>query len=147
MCTLAGLTKSEIIPVLTKRDLEGTSSVAQSSGRTRAATVGLHSEAISVHTGIGLESLAERIRSILESRQPLLYRNQAVLTRARHVRAVKNARAAIDEFMADLGLVQLPLNFAAARLHVAADALLELCGAIGAEEVLEQLFADFCVGK
>lgn len=69
-----------------------------------------------------------------------------LLTRARHRAAVRDAVAALDRF------VERPMGdplaeLGAEDLRAALRAVASLTGAVGREEMLDELFATFCVGK
>lgn len=70
-----------------------------------------------------------------------------IMTRGRHRQHVQAALEALDRFaqLHRQGLVTVDL--AAEELRLAASELGRLTGAIDVEEVLDQLFRDFCIGK
>ncbi len=69
-----------------------------------------------------------------------------VLVRERHRAAL--ARAA-DELGAAVSALEegVPAEFAATHLSAAEEAIVELIGPVGGEEVLDELFRSFCIGK
>lgn len=71
----------------------------------------------------------------------------AVITRARHRRHVEAASEALTRFehLSDQGYMALDL--AAEELRLAASELGRVTGAIDVENILDVLFADFCIGK
>lgn len=69
-----------------------------------------------------------------------------LVTRERQVRALRKARGEVAMFL-DAWDAAVPPEFAATHLQAAAAALEELLGAIGTEDVLDQVFSRFCVGK
>lgn len=68
------------------------------------------------------------------------------LVRRRQVRAVRTARAALEEFR-EARSARAPPEIAAVHLRDAATALERLLGIVDHEEVLDVLFSSFCVGK
>jgi tRNA modification GTPase len=103
-------------------------------------TVPLGAIAISALTGEGLDTLrahlAEAARSLTESTGP------PPLTQARH-------RAALQEAVARLAGAQtadLP-ELRAEDLRLALRALGRITGSVGVEDILDTLFARFCIGK
>ena len=69
-----------------------------------------------------------------------------VLTRARHRAAVAEALAALDRFDAEAEQ-GAELALLAEDLRLAAGAIGGIVGAVGVEDVLERIFAGFCIGK
>ena len=97
---------------------------------------------VSAVTGIGLAQL----KSQLEARvAEALGREEApVLTRARHRRLVEEARAALLRAMPAL---DTGAELAAEEVRVAADQIGRLTGRIDVEDLLEEIFSSFCIGK
>ncbi|KAL7503220.1 hypothetical protein ACHAXN_001989 [Cyclotella atomus] len=71
----------------------------------------------------------------------------AVITRARHRRHVEAAANALQRFEVLSGQGYMALDMAAEELRLAASELGRITGAIDVEDVLDVLFADFCIGK
>lgn len=71
----------------------------------------------------------------------------AVITRARHRRHVEAAADALQRFEVLSGQGYMALDLAAEELRLAASELGRITGAIDVEDVLDVLFADFCIGK
>ena len=65
-------------------------------------------------------------------------------TRARHQKQLRMAR---DQVARALGGLEGPAELAAEDLRLAARALERITGRIGAEDVLDLVFASFCIGK
>ena len=93
-------------------------------------------------------SSATRVRAAIEAvlRARLGAGDDLVLLRERHASALRAAaeatRRAVEALHDDL-----PLEFVAADLRDAAGALDELIGTVVADEVLDIVFARFCIGK
>jgi len=64
-------------------------------------------------------------------------------TRSRHVAQLRSARAGLDRAMAHLSEPEL----AAEDVRLAARALERIAGHLGVEDILDDLFARFCIGK
>jgi tRNA modification GTPase len=98
---------------------------------------------ISCRTGHGIEDLIAAIGHFV--RQSLgIYREGEIVTRARHVALLQNAREALLRFStAKLNGTE----FAAEELRVAADALGCITGTISSDDVLGAIFSSFCIGK
>ena len=71
---------------------------------------------------------------------------EAPLTRLRHREAVRKANVALARAREAAGNA-LPMEFIAADVREAAQALAELTGEIAPEEVLHAIFGAFCIGK
>ena len=71
----------------------------------------------------------------------------AVITRARHRRHVEAASDALQRFEVLSGQGYMALDMAAEELRLASSELGRVTGAIDVEDVLDVLFADFCIGK
>lgn len=100
---------------------------------------------ISAKMQIGLDGLRDAISSRLmprglESREGVLVtnlRHAAAFERA--LQGVEQARQSVEAGMAG--------ELVAMDLRIAADALGEITGAITTDEILERIFAEFCIGK
>ena len=66
----------------------------------------------------------------------------SIVTRARHREALEDVRAALRQ-----ARVQTAAELIAEDLRRAADALGRIVGRTGVEDVLDLLFAEFCIGK
>jgi tRNA modification GTPase len=96
---------------------------------------------VSVRSGAGLDALLEAIQLRLGA---LVQSEPALLTRERHRVAVSDAIAALERAVGnEHGQVEL----VAEDVRLAVVALERLIGRIGVEDVLDQLFAGFCIGK
>jgi tRNA modification GTPase len=69
------------------------------------------------------------------------------LTRARHQVAVAGAVDELERFSQALREGTIPMSIAAIHVHRAADLLGELIGVLHADDVLDVVFRQFCVGK
>jgi len=97
---------------------------------------------VSVVTGVGLEELQGSITQRVTER---LGREEApVLTRARHRRLVEAARAAL---LRAIPALDIGPELAAEDVRVAADRVGRLTGRIDVEDLLDEIFSSFCIGK
>jgi tRNA modification GTPase len=109
--------------------------------------VGAGGIGISCRTGAGLTEL---LRELTAQAGALAAPGEAaLLTRARHREGVAQARASLARLLAgtdgDGGAGELALR--AEDLRLAARAVGRLTGAVGVEDVLDRVFATFCIGK
>ena len=100
---------------------------------------------ISCRTGAGM---AELLRELTARAVALAGSGDApLLTRARHREAVTEARASLARLLAGADSGGGELALLAEDLRLAARAVGRLTGAVGVEEVLDRVFATFCIGK
>ncbi|MSR36404.1 MAG: tRNA uridine-5-carboxymethylaminomethyl(34) synthesis GTPase MnmE [Gemmatimonadetes bacterium] len=129
-----------VLVVRTKGDLDD-----GATGGAQSADVGAPTVRVCALTGQGLDALRDQAARVVyrglsvESHAP-------VLTRARHTHAVRVALEEVEAFAEALRGGVGP-EVAAAHLRPAESALEEMLGAIMPEEVLDRVFAEFCIGK
>lgn len=114
----------EGVPVRTKCDLGG-------------AGPGL---AVSALTGAGVQELEEWLRGWAATVAPPA--TAALLGQTRHREACARARVEVADAVGQADLV-----LRAEALRLAARALGEIVGTVGVEDVLDQIFTRFCIGK
>ena len=102
---------------------------------------------VSAETGVGLAELLEAIGSRVGADAGVPNLDAPVLTHTRHRHSIEQARAEVAAFRDAWHDAQLPAPIAAVHLRAAVHVLEELVGAVDVEEVLDRLFARFCVGK
>lgn len=118
-----------------KLDL-GDGQAAPDQGARRCPTVG-----VSCLTGHGLDELERLLGDIAADRMTV--EGGVYLTRARHRSALGETAGALRRFVDGPG----DLALAAEDLRVAADRMARLTGRILSEEVLDDIFSNFCIGK
>jgi tRNA modification GTPase len=96
--------------------------------------------AVSAKTGEGLEALRA---AILAAAGWSSTGESVFLARERHLRALETARSHIDTARGELARWE----FFAEELRLAHAALGEITGEFGADELLGEIFARFCIGK
>jgi len=130
-------TAATVIPVHTKRDLwEAEHSTAQ-----------VDSVMVSAESGAGLTDLLAHIDDTAQCRAPDSSPDSVIITRERHRVGLTTARDELAEFVGVWTSGALPSPVAAVHLHTAREAIAELIGSVEAEEVLDRVFRDFCIGK
>jgi len=129
-------TRAAVLPVRTKADLAAARTL-----RDDGAVF------VSAETGEGLAALAAAVASALASMKGALALDAPVITRERHRFGLERARDELRAFRAAWVADQVPATVAAVHLRTAAHALEEIVGVIDVEDVLDRLFATFCVGK
>jgi tRNA modification GTPase len=101
---------------------------------------GIGAIAVSAKTGEGLDRLVQALTDA--ARSALQAGDGAAITRARHREAVGHCHAALERAL-DQGEIELM----AEELRRAATALARLTGRIDVEDLLDRIFAEFCIGK
>lgn len=102
---------------------------------------------VSALTGEGLSELRAAIVKEIATTYGAANAELPILTRARHVRALASARAEVAAFRDAWVENGLPAPVAAVHLRDAVVSLESLIGAVDVEDVLDQLFGAFCIGK
>ncbi|MCC5788849.1 MAG: tRNA uridine-5-carboxymethylaminomethyl(34) synthesis GTPase MnmE [Opitutales bacterium] len=100
---------------------------------------------MSAKTGEGLDGLIARIDDLVEKENPGHQRDWIAVS-ARHAEALEEARSTLEKGLALLRQNE-PVELAASELHNAIDAFARIVGKIDNEEMLDRLFATFCIGK
>jgi len=111
--------------------------------RTKADVTGV---GVSVVTGQGMAELRRRLAEVAFRKLLALGDVEPVVTRARHRTALERALAELDAFWA-ARTAGVDAAATATHLRAAVLALDELIGAVTPEDVLDRVFAAFCVGK
>jgi tRNA modification GTPase len=125
--------------VLSKGDLAVGRDGTEAAGRAeRALLTPLY---VSAETGAGLDALQDMVLARVAA--DLSGAEFPPVTRARHARALADALAHLDRAARVLESPEL----AAEDLRLAVRALERITGRIGAEDVLDVIFASFCIGK
>ena len=134
-----------LVLVRTKADLAGQHETDVSSlGIETAAAAWVE---VSAESGAGIQHLLKIIGDILSTAVGNPELDAPVLTRSRHQLGARRALAELEDFRRAWRHDALPATIAAVHLHAAADALSDLIGGIDTEQVLDELFRRFCVGK
>ena len=98
--------------------------------------------------GDGLRSSVEKVEGLLEKTVlgSACAGSSLLVTKARHKALLEAAAAEIAEAMAALGRAAAP-EFAEVNIRAAWNALGEITGETAADDVIDRVFEDFCVGK
>ncbi len=95
---------------------------------------------VSVKTGEGLDTLEARLRDEVVARAGIT--EAPTLTRARHIRALEDAIGALTR-----AEMAQEAELCGEDLRLAARALERLMGKVDVEDLLDVVFAEFCIGK
>ncbi|WP_291728279.1 tRNA uridine-5-carboxymethylaminomethyl(34) synthesis GTPase MnmE [Leisingera sp. F5] len=99
--------------------------------------------AISGRSGEGIDRLVEHITSVLKNRSS----QAGIATRARHRDAMLSALVSLAEAQEILSRGSEFYDIAAEEMRSAIRALETLVGRIGVENLLDEIFSSFCLGK
>jgi tRNA modification GTPase len=141
----AFLAEVEDVPVVlveTKADAAG----AREESADDAPTTVAGKLRVSARTGQGLDQLRQLLPELAYSAMVSISPEVPVLTRRRHADGLRLARTELEAFRRALE-EGLPPEVASTHLRPAETALEELLGVISVEDVLDAVFAEFCVGK
>jgi tRNA modification GTPase len=100
-------------------------------------------DSVSGVTGRGIDLLIKRIVAVLEGRMA----TSGIMTRARHRVALERAVAALESAVDELGRTEYRSELLAADLWAAVRGLDVLVGRVDVEDLLDEIFASFCIGK
>ena len=102
---------------------------------------------VSAVRGTGLRELLRCVEGAIDAAVVPPPPGMPLLTRARHRRALEEARDELAAFDRAWTAGTAPAPVAAVHVRAAAHALEDLIGAVDTEDVLGRLFSAFCVGK
>lgn len=131
--TIQSMTSASIVCVQTKLDLR------QNEHRGDDVWV-------SAKTGVGLHELKESISAALDQRYSQLDLEKPVVTQVRHAAMLEQAAGELAQFVELMENSMTPA-IAIVHLHAAVAALEEIIGAVSVDDLLDQIFSRFCVGK
>ncbi|MEP7383685.1 MAG: tRNA uridine-5-carboxymethylaminomethyl(34) synthesis GTPase MnmE, partial [Gemmatimonadota bacterium] len=103
--------------------------------------------AVSAETREGLDELLREIHAALERSVGNVNPESPIVTRVRHRQALEYAAGELDEFLQTWQSHAAPASVAAVHIRSATHQLDELIGSVDVEDVLDRVFASFCVGK
>ncbi|MEZ5753374.1 MAG: tRNA uridine-5-carboxymethylaminomethyl(34) synthesis GTPase MnmE [Paracoccaceae bacterium] len=103
----------------------------------------LGGDGVSGKTGQGIAELIDGIGTRLLARSA----SAGVITRERHRLAIERAIEAMESAMAEVRKGSARAELAAAELRIALRALEALVGRVDVENLLDEIFSSFCIGK
>lgn len=111
--------------------------------RAKADLAGKEVDGVSGLTGQGVTDLIRRIGDALTSRSA----GVGVATRARHAEALQRGAQALERAVELLPLGESAADLVAEEVRAAVRALDSLVGRVDVENVLDEIFTSFCIGK
>ena len=137
--TLVIVNKSDLV-----QDINGIQRNSRGAGGLGTAVMDHSVWFVSCLDGSGFESFLSALEAAVTARlQP---GSALVLTRARHRAALEDCTAALQRFLAQGTPLRTP-ELAAEDLRLATRALGRITGRVDVEELLDVIFAEFCIGK
>jgi tRNA modification GTPase len=100
---------------------------------------------ISAMTGQGTDAVVRALSAFAEDY--FASTGSAIVTRARHRRALEDTLAALDRAVAQAANSGAHEELIAEELRAAATSLGRLTGRVDVEDILDVIFRDFCIGK
>ncbi|MFI5228248.1 MAG: tRNA uridine-5-carboxymethylaminomethyl(34) synthesis GTPase MnmE [Gemmatimonadales bacterium] len=141
-----GYASAQRILVRTKVDLirrrDGAPVLVDARGADAVARV-----AVSAETGEGLDQLVSAMVAAASRDAAGIDTDEPLLTRARHRYAIGRALDEVRAFRARWAAGDVPSTVAGVHLREATSTLEDLIGAVDVDDVLDELFRRFCVGK
>lgn len=134
-----------VVLVRTKADLAGGPG-EERNGRSGADVDTAGEVHVSTVTGVGLGELRDLLPRLVYAGLVESGGDLPLVTRERQARSLRRAREAVVAFQKDL-LDGVPADLAATHLRPAETALEEIVGVVSVDDVLDVLFASFCIGK
>jgi tRNA modification GTPase len=142
---LNGKSATALVVVWTKSDLRMPTreDLLAARGALRAS----ESVAVSAETGTGIDELVAAVSRVLAAHEGVIDTDAPILVKERHRFAVDTALNELRAFQNVWGARKLPAPVAAVHLRTAVTVLEDLIGAVDVEDVLDEVFRRFCVGK
>jgi len=138
-------TSAPLILVVTKADLGGFDPATVGSDATIAGPAGV--VVTSAETGAGLGTLIDLVSDVLDRTAGEVNGDTPILSRARHRHIVGAALDEVRAFQRALDERSVPISVAAVHLRAAVLGLEDLIGRVDVEQILDEVFSRFCVGK
>jgi tRNA modification GTPase len=134
-----------IVVVRTKADIDAATDTQLAENRvTLNASAAV---AVSAETGTGLGPLLSTVAAVAAGSADLQQVDAPLLTQDRHRYAVARALEEVRAFRDRWQSRELPAPVAAVHLREAITTLEDLIGAVDVEDILDEVFRRFCVGK
>ncbi len=99
---------------------------------------------ISAKNHTNIDALKNRLIELFDART--VNAGETVVTNARHANALRNAHAALEKVQNGLDQ-QLPSDFLALDIRYALEELGQITGEVTNEDLLDNIFSKFCIGK
>lgn len=110
------------------------------------AAHGVATRQLSLQTGVGVEQLEELLLELASEAGYYRSKGSVLITRARHKDTLEVALEYLDAAV-EAAFAGLDHSFIALDLRASLDAVATMTGAITSDDILNTIFAGFCVGK
>lgn len=100
---------------------------------------------ISAKTGAGIDELSNKIKELYEWGE-LSQNDEPLITNMRHTVALSRARDSLERVI-EAAQINMPSDILSIDLNEAIDSLGEITGATVSEDIVAEIFHNFCVGK
>ncbi len=137
--TLAG---KKAIPIVNKIDLPSVFNETTLAGNFPHASL----VKLSTKTGVGKNDLEQRIQETVFDAHVKQEQPAHLVTNTRHRDALVKSEQCLLNVLEGLH-TSLPLDLVAVDLHTALDHIGEITGHVTSEDILDQIFREFCIGK
>ncbi len=143
--TIIVLNKIDLLPAGPQLDNVGCALGTPPAGRSKTAPLQLQPIPVSALTGAGIEALqAEIVRRAEAFRHDT--GEDLIAINARHAHALARAKTGLSDALAKLA-ANAPVELLASDLRETLAAFGEIAGKVDNEQMLDRLFAHFCIGK
>ncbi|MDO5725769.1 MAG: tRNA uridine-5-carboxymethylaminomethyl(34) synthesis GTPase MnmE [Tissierellia bacterium] len=99
----------------------------------------------SMKSQLGLEELLDNIKTLFYDGD-VSAKNENIVSNIRHINALKNAKDNIDQAIDDLKM-NIPLDCVEVHINEAMNFIGEISGETVTEDILDNIFSRFCIGK
>jgi len=140
----ARMAGKRVLAVLNKADLLSEDEI----GRVlddAAKRLGASPTVVSALTGAGIEALEDRMAEMILG-GPALTVESAMVTNVRHKRAIESALAGLSHALQTLDAGR-PVDLLSVDLMAARNSLGEITGETATEDLIDDIFSEFCIGK
>lgn len=100
---------------------------------------------VSAKTGIGLDKLSDEIKKVYKLGE-IVKSDGAVITNMRHKTSLINAGEALKRVVEAIDM-NIPQDIASIDINLAIEALGEITGETVSDDIVSEIFHNFCVGK
>jgi tRNA modification GTPase len=130
---LVALNKSDLPPVVTRQEID-------------ALSGGMEVVSASAVSEDGTRELEEKLAALVLGGKAVPRHGDATITSVRHLDALRRAREHVESALQSAG-EHAPAALTAVDLHSALNALGEITGETVGEDLLDEIFRNFCIGK